>query len=171
MKNKRSDFIGGILLISFGLLALVTQFVNLSETMGLLILPLIAVAFLAAGIVTRHPGFIIPGGIIGGIGAGAFLIAGPFKSVSGDDQGAIFLLSFAAGWALITVLTAVFSKETHWWPLIPGGIMALIGGSILLGGVFNQTLTLLGKIWPLFLILGGAYILFNSRQHNQEKLP
>lgn len=167
MNKKRNELIGGILLIGFGALALIGQFVNLGNTMGLLVLPLISAAFLAAGVLARQVGFLIPGGIIGGIGLGVVL--NDVLNVSGDAAGGVFLLAFAAGWALITLLTALVTDETQWWPLIPGGIMALIGGSILLGGVFQSALVLLGKIWPLFLILGGVYILFKNRQQNREK--
>jgi hypothetical protein len=169
MKNNRNSLVGGILLIGLGFLALLGQFVNFTETLGLLVLPLLAAAFLAAGILTRHAGFIIPGGILGGIGLGTILIEGPFSHIQEDSQGGIFLLSFAAGWALITILTAILTNETHWWPLIPGGIMAVIGGSIMIGGLFNDALVLLGKIWPVFLIVGGVYILLKGSQRNREK--
>ncbi len=62
MNKKRNDLIGGILLIGLGALALIGQFVDFTETMGLFVLHIIAAAFLAAGVLTRHAGFIIPGG-------------------------------------------------------------------------------------------------------------
>ncbi len=169
MNNKRNDIIGGILLVLFGLLALSGQFVNFGELVGLLIVPGIGLIFLIAGIVARQPGFLIPGGILSGIGAGILLIEGPFAHVKGDAEGGIFLLAFAAGWVLITVTTAVFSKQTHWWPLIPGSILALIGGGLLTGGLMQGVLEIVGKIWPIFLILGGIYILYRGSQQNKEK--
>ena len=170
MKTKRNDWVGGILLIGFGLLALLGQFINFSDTFGLLLLPAIAAVFLIAGIVTRKVGFIIPGGIISGISLGTLLIEGPLSQVNGDAEGGVFMLSFAAGWALITILSAIFTDETHWWPLIPGGIMTVIGTGILFGGVFMSALTFLGKIWPVFLILGGAYLLLQSRRITEKSL-
>ncbi|MBE2201797.1 MAG: hypothetical protein IAE79_24515 [Anaerolinea sp.] len=167
MKENKNERIGGILLISLGLLALLGQFVDLSPWMGLLVLPTIGGIFLLAGIFSRNIGFLIPGGILSGIGLGAFLIEGPLSHLEGDADGAIFMLSFAFGWALITILSALFTKQTQWWPLIPGSIMALIGGGILIGGVFFSALELLGKIWPLFLILGGAYILFKGYRSSE----
>lgn len=169
MNNKRNDIIGGILLVLFGLLALIGQFVNFGELVGLLIVPGIGFIFLIAGIVARQPGFLIPGGILSGIGAGILLIEGPFAHVNGDAEGGIFLLAFAAGWVLITVTTAVFSKQTHWWPLIPGSILALIGGGLLTGGIMHNMLEIVGKIWPIFLILGGIYVLYRGSQQNKEK--
>ena len=170
MKTKRNDVVGGILLVGFGLMALLGQFVDFSDTLGMMILPVIAAVFLIAGIFTRNAGFIIPGGIIGGIALGTLLITGPFSQVGGDVEGGIFMLSFAAGWALITVLTAVFTQKPQWWPLIPGGIMAVIGTGILFGGVFMTVLAFVGKIWPVFLILGGVALLWQSRDINEKSL-
>lgn len=162
MKSKKNELVGGILLVSFGLLALLGQFINLSPWMGLLVLPIIGGIFLLAGIIARNVGFMIPGGILSGIGLGAFLIEGPLNNLKGDAEGAVFMLSFACGWALITILSALFTKKTQWWPLIPGGIMAFIGGGLLFGGAFISTLTLLGKVWPVFLIASGVYVIFKG---------
>ncbi|MCB8965933.1 MAG: hypothetical protein R3E31_17260 [Chloroflexota bacterium] len=162
MKSKKNELVGGILLVSFGLLALLGQFINLSPWMGLLVLPIIGGIFLLAGIIARNVGFMIPGGILSGIGLGAFLIEGPLNNLEGDAEGAVFMLSFACGWALITILSALFTKKTQWWPLIPGGIMAFIGGGLLFGGAFISTLTLLGKVWPVFLIASGVYVIFKG---------
>jgi hypothetical protein len=120
--------------------------------------------FLLLGIVQREAGWIIPGGILSGIGLGIVLNEGPFNLFPGLEDGGVFMLSFAAGWGLITLLTAVFTKETHWWALIPGGIMALIGAAVLWGGLFANGLELLGTLWPLALIIIGLAILLNARR-------
>jgi hypothetical protein len=72
------------------------------------------------------------------------------------------MLSFALGWLLVTVLTAVFTSETHWWALIPAAIMGLIGGTVLVGGLFETILSLLGDFWPVALIILGAWILIQA---------
>lgn len=169
LKENRNEWVGGLILIGLGLFFLANQFIDLNwDRLGVYFLPALGAAFLLAGIVGRQVGFLIPGGILSGIGWGSVLVTGPFAG-SGDTEGGVFMLTFAAGWALITVLTAVFTKETHWWPLIPGGIMALIGGGILFGGVFMQGLTLLGQIWPVFLILLGLIILFQGMKNGPAK--
>ncbi|MCA9969008.1 MAG: hypothetical protein KC425_02275 [Anaerolineales bacterium] len=170
MHAKRNELVGGLLLVTFGVLSLAAQFVSLPAFAGLLVLPAIALIFFIAGIAARQIGFLIPGGILAGIGLGAFLIEGPLAPIHGDAEGGIFLLSMAAGWALITLLSAVATPRTHWWPLIPGGIMALIGGSILLGGAFVTALELAGRLWPVILILFGfALVLQNARHGRSEK--
>ncbi|MCP4427889.1 MAG: hypothetical protein GY803_25680 [Chloroflexi bacterium] len=172
LKEKRNEFIWGVILIGVGLFALTGQFIDFNwnwDRLGIFFLPALGAAFLLWGILSRQAGLIIPGGIISGIGWGAALITGPMSGLGGDSEGGVFMLVFAAGWVLITVLTAVFTSKTHWWPLIPGGIMALIGAGILFGGVFMKGLTLLGQIWPVFLILLGLFVLFQGMRSNAVK--
>ena len=97
---------------------------------------------------------------------GILLTAGPFDDVSGDASGGIFLLSFPAGWFLIPVLSTIFTGDNHWWALIPGGIMAVIGGALLFGGMAIAVLEFLGQIWPVFLILGGLYLILRRSGKN-----
>lgn len=164
VEKKRESLVGGLILVLIGLIALAGQFIELDAfpNLGLLIVPGIGVLFLLWGVLTREDGLIIPGGIMSGIGLGIVLIAGPFNITNGENEGGIFMLSFALGWVLITVLTAVFTDETHWWALIPAAIMGLIGGTVLVGGVFETALRLLGDFWPLALIAVGGWILIQA---------
>lgn len=173
MTEKRTNLVGGLILIAIGLLALVGNFVDLIGLGDLAVFFMagLGTLFLLWGILTRETGLIIPGGIISGIGWGIALVAGPFNWVSGDAEGGVFMLAFAAGWVAITLLTAVFTSKTHWWALIPGGIMALIGLAVLYGGLFANALTLLGSLWPVVLIILGVAILFGARKAQQGKQP
>lgn len=169
--DKRGGIIGGLILILGGAMALLAQFVPDSWGMsfGLFILLGLGLAFIAAGIATREAGWFIPGGILTGIGAGVALVDGPLArlipaGVMPGDEGGLFMLAFGGGWFLITLLTAVFSDETHWWPIIPGVIMVLIGLAAGFGGLFGSALSLLGRAWPLALIAVGVYVLYRSRR-------
>lgn len=163
--GKRSGTIGGIVLIVIGLLALAAQFVEFGEWLGLLILPGLGLIFFAWGIATRESGLMIPGGILSGLGLGTLLITvGPFAGAEADFQGGIFMLAFALGWVLIPIVSALVTGDNHWWAVIPGGIMALIGAALIFGGVAFTALEWMGRIWPVFLILGGLYILLRRSQ-------
>jgi hypothetical protein len=161
VEKKRDGLVGGLILVGIGLIALAGQFVDLDSlpNLGLFILPIMGVIFLLWGILTREAGPIIPGGIMSGIGLGILLVAEPFEIVSAENEGGVFMLSFALGWLLVTVLTAVFTSETHWWALIPAAIMGMIGGTVLVGGVFETILSLLGDFWPVALIVIGIWVL------------
>lgn len=171
MQKKGNDTIGGLILLGIGLVALLNQLVSfeLTENFGLLILPGLGAFFLAWGILTHHAGRIIPGGILSGIGWGIYAIAGPLNVTSGDAEGGIFLIALGLGFGLITLLTAVFTKNTQWWALIPGGIIALIGTAVIVDGFLLEAVGFLGKLWPLGLILLGVHIVYHEARHKSTK--
>ncbi|MAT98859.1 MAG: hypothetical protein CL608_17075 [Anaerolineaceae bacterium] len=168
MEMQKKDFKGGLILIVIGLLALAFQLlpIQMSENMGLLIVPGLGALFLVWGILTRTDGLMIPGGILSGVGWGVYAIAGPFSIWQGDNEGGVFLIFLGLGFGLITLVTAVFGEETHWWALIPGSIIAFVGVAIMFGGALLSVLAFVGKLWPLALILIGISILVKA---NKEK--
>ncbi|WP_420644076.1 hypothetical protein [Candidatus Leptofilum sp.] len=168
MKQQKKDLTGGLILLTIGLIALAGQFITVPENFGVLIVPGLGALFLAWGILSRNAGLVIPGGILSGVGWGIYAISGPFSIWQGDNEGGVFLIFLGLGFGLITVVTAVFTKETHWWALIPGGIIALVGTAVLYGGVLLTVVAFLGKLWPVILILLGISILVNA---NREKAP
>ncbi len=107
--KRRGGLIGGLFLVGLGLYLLVAQFIR-AEWMGMLILPGLSLIFLAWGLFTRNAGLLVPGGILGGIALSAYLTSNTFKDGMDVTQGAVFLLAFAAGWALITVLSLLIGK-------------------------------------------------------------
>jgi hypothetical protein len=160
--TTRRSLAAGLALIAFGVLMLLGQ-LELAGGVKMLILPALAIIFLAWGLATRTFGLIIPGGILAGVGLGVYLIAQPLAAVAEPAQGAIFLLAFAAGWLLIALLSPLTADGFHWWPLIPGGIIGGLGALILAGDAGLQVLRLLGYAWPLALIAAGAWILLRRR--------
>ena len=172
LQEQRNHLFGGLILLAVGLVALLNQFFDIPifENLGIFFLSGLGLIFLLWGIFTREAGLMIPGGILSGIGLGIVLINGPFGATAGDQSGAIFMLAFAVGWFSIPLFTALFTDETHWWPLIPGAIMALIGGALLFQGPFMGALELLGMIWPLALIIGGVALLLGARKAKQPDL-
>lgn len=161
-RKQRNRLIGGLVLIGFGVYLLAAQFFQ-AAWMGNLILPVLGLAFSLWGLVTRNGGLLVPGGILSGIALGTVLVTGPYAGATGETQGGVFLLAFAAGWALIAVLSLVIGR-LQLWPLIPGGILALIGGLLLGGATGLQMLEWLGRLWPLALIAGGVAALLRVRR-------
>ncbi len=165
--RRSGPWLAGVILICVGVFLLLTQYVK-SDWLGMLFLPALGLVFLVWGAATRNVGLLIPGGILGGIGLGAVLIEGPFAHLGDEAKGGAFLLCFALGWGLITLLSALFTAKVHWWPLIPGGIMAVVGGALLASGVAPQWLTILGSIWPIALILVGLWLVIRWRGVRRE---
>ena len=160
--ERRGRWIGGTLLILFGVLLLAGQLLNWTWV-GTLIMPLIALVFLVWGLATGKDELLIPGGIFAGLGLGIVMTVHYGDIFGGETTGAVFLLSFALGWVLITVLSGLFTKTTHWWALIPGGIIGLVGGSLLVGESAWQMWEIAGRYWPIILIGIGLYLLFFAR--------
>ncbi len=165
--GRNSKLVAGIALIAIGVLALVAQVVK-SDWLGMLFLPTLGLIFLAWGSLTRKVGLLIPGGIISGLGLGAMLVESPLGQLGDPARGGLFLLAFALGWGLITLLSALFTSQTHWWPLIPGSIMAVVGGALLVGNIAPQILTVMGSLWPLGLIILGLYLLFGRKDTQRQ---
>ena len=167
MERKiNGGLIGGLVLLLGGILALIGQFVPdaWGEFFGTFLLLGLGLVFMAAGIISREAGWFIPGGILTGLGGGVALISGSWAARLPGDEGGWFMLTFAAGWLLIPIMTAIFAEETHWWALIPGGIIGLVGAAVLFGGVFTDALEWVGRLWPLALIVAGALLLWKARR-------
>ena len=162
-EDRRGRIIAGVSLVTIGLLTLVLQF---GETMNLgqYFLNALGLIFLIWGLTTDTFGLLIPGGILSGLGLGTYLVSGPLSSIEGQATAAVILLSFAAGWALITLLSGFTRDGFQWWPLIPGGIMAAIGGALLAGGLALEILSWLGRGWPLGLVVVGLYLILRRIQ-------
>lgn len=165
--EKRNRLAWGMVLVGIGLWMLMSNLTgwNLGAAFPLGL----GLLFLVWGSVSRKLGLLIPGGILSGIGAGALLLAGPFNGLTERASGGLFMLSFAVGWALITLASALFIRKVAWWPLIPGGIMAFIGGALVIGGPALEVLEYLGQGWPIALIAVGLYLILWRKGLQEEQ--
>ena len=153
---------GGIVLILLGLTALLARWFDIGSSMVLLI----GLAMLVWGAASRRTGWIIPGGVLTGIGLGILALQGPW-GIPGPVQNGVFLLCFAFGWFLIAALSAIFSC-VQWWALIPGGIMAALGGSILVthGAIRPEDMNLIYA--ALLIALGLGLLIYGARPRSSQ---
>lgn len=161
MTGKQGNFVSGLGLILLGLLFLVGQLTSW-DWFGMLVLPAMAVIFIGWGIITRSAGLFIPGGIFAGISMGIGLMSLPLASRVEDGEGGLFMLGFAAGWVLIPILAALFTREKHWWALIPAAVMGIIGLGLTTGGFLLELLAYINYVWPVLLIVVGLYLLIQK---------
>ncbi len=151
----RKDAIStGIVFVVIGAALLIAQAVELGSVLFLLI----AAVMLMLGVIRRSEGWFIPGGILAGLGVGVLLVEESNLAFT-FDEGAVFLLALAVGFALITALTALFVQKRVLWPLIPAVLLALVGGGIMAGGMALQVLEFVGRYWPIGFILVGLYVI------------
>lgn len=152
---------GGLVLILVGLLMLAGQYLG-DSGLSILVLPALALILLVWGIAARHAGPIIPGCILAGIALGTIL-EDRLVLPAPEAHGGVILVSMALGFAAIMPLAAVVTGDRHWWGLIVGAILGLIGLALLIGGQAMQVLEVAGQAWPLVLIALGVYLIVEQR--------
>lgn len=142
----------GTLLIVIGVALLLIDVTGVGDVAVVL---LGGLAFLATYVATRSYGFLVPGGILTGFGAD--LVAQDLGLV--DD---VTLFGLGAGFLLIPLVQLSVRAPREggwWWPLIPGGILVLIGAIEHLQG------DAAGLILPaVLIILGLAFLLSSARR-------
>ncbi|MEM9775883.1 MAG: hypothetical protein AAF902_15005 [Chloroflexota bacterium] len=164
--NKNNSIVSGVGLVALGAIFMVSQFVEFN---GLFFLLLLGLGFIGWSVLGRNKGLMIPGGILFGIGLGTILDETALSAtLGGDAGGGLFLIGFAIGWFLITALTKLFFNDFQWWPLIPGGIMAIIGVGLITDGALLTTIGSVGRWWPLILIVIGVSIIWSQFRKDEE---
>jgi hypothetical protein len=152
-EDRRGGLWTGAILIGVGALLLVGQ---LAPGAGRYVVLVVGLALLAGFVATRAYGFLIPGGIVTGIGVGIVL------TEAYPSAGGLFLLSLAAGFASIWVIGSLFRlRENHWWPLIPAAILGTIG-TVSVADQSGQFGDLLRLAWPIALVVVGALIVVRA---------
>ncbi len=157
-KNVQKIFLGVMLMLFGFVLATAQRFES-----GVLVLVVPGVTMLVWGCLTREVGWIIPGSIVSSIAAGtAVMLNKPVSQFTENNQAALFLVIFACGWFLITLLTRLFTGKAHYWALIPGFIIAAIGGLLLAGSTGEYILEMSNYLWAGVLVVIGLIILVKT---------
>jgi hypothetical protein len=147
----------GMLLIAGGLLWALVATTDLDAT---LVVPGVGLAFIAAYLVTRQYGLLIPGGILTGLGVGLVVAA-----QGGPDEAVV--LGLGLGFVAIPVIDGRLGDgDAAWWPLIPGGILTVVGVSRITGirdiGIY---------LVPAALILIGVVVLVRPSRDRRDPAP
>lgn len=146
MSINRARLIPGLILIALGIMFLLMQYFEFGPGLFLVLLGL---GFLIPYVLTHSYGMLIPGCILAGIGIGLMFDRPPLGTTIAVPIG------LGLGFLAIFVVQLVVARASHWWPLIPGSILVLVG---IAEGV-PQAQSLVEKGWPLVLVLIGLLIL------------
>jgi hypothetical protein len=124
----------------------------------------IGLALLAWGLITHLVGLIIPGCLVPTIAAGVFSAWADAPALATNSgyaltQTGTMLVWFAFGWILITIVSRMSHEKLIWWPLIPGGILAMVGWGLYIGGNPGNALSFISNTGSVALIIFGAYLL------------
>lgn len=156
MRGTRGGWVGGVVLILLGVL-LQVEAAYPGVLGGWAFLLVLGVLFLAAYLVDRQYGFLIPGCILAGLGVAVALVENGVVSAA-QEGGAItgiLGLSFLAIWLIDRLVSG--GRPAGWWPIIPGGILAVAGATLFTDN--EAWLQSIGRWWPAIFIVIGVWIL------------
>ena len=149
----------GVILIGLGLIFFAAQWFS---TGGAFVLGAMSFVFLALSASTRKIGFFIPGAIMGGLAIGVGL-----EEAGYGLQGSAVVLGLSGGFLAIFVANVATRMPAYWWPLIPGGILATVGTSELVGGTAGERIV--AYAWPLVLIAVGLFVLVDRTRQTAPR--
>jgi hypothetical protein len=142
------NLVPGLLLIGLGSYLAIVQLTGVGAEA---IVAIIGIGFLIAYAVTRTYGFLVPGGIMTGLGLGIV-----WETEIGSGGGSVVIGLGLGFLAIYLVDLAVNRSKALWWPVIPGGILTVIGGLAEADAVGLLVDTSL--VWPIVLIGIGAVL-------------
>lgn len=128
----------------------------------------IGLPLLLWGVSSRLFGLIIPGSLLVGIGPGIFLSWGIPREPNWLVQVGIMLVWFALGWLLITLFSRMLFHRFVWWPLIPGGILAVVGWGLYIGGDPDNAAGFISNTGAIGLMIFGLYLLLMRKGIHNE---
>jgi len=149
-KERKGQIVAGIILILLGL-----SFSGIRFIIGFhhnTFFLLLGGLFIAAYFYKDLYGLLIPGCLIIGLG----ITSGHFGLFRYSPY--YNTLGLGLGFVAIYVIDLLNKGKSHWWPLIPGGILTFLELSTRpynFWGFFHV-------IWPIIIILLGLYMILNS---------
>lgn len=123
----------------------------------------LGLVLLAIGVNKRLIGLIIPGCLLLSMGPGTALAWGNMHGGNSLAQTGVMLVWYALGWGLITLFSRVVIEQFVWWPLIPGGILAMVGWGLYIGGNPGNAVNFISNTGSIVMIIFGVYLLLMRR--------
>ncbi len=154
----RDRVVFALVLIVVGVIGLITQVWRPTTDVGGWVVGLIGLGFLGAFLYTRQYGYLVPGGIMTGLGAG-IVVSQVVTWTSSQGEGGAVVLGLGLGFLAIWVIGALMrTAQNHWWPMIPGGILVIVGAALLIGGTAIDVL----DYWGFGVVAVGLLILWRA---------
>lgn len=157
-RRRRDPFVFGIVLVVIGLVAVGDQLWQPTADIGGLVMLAIGLGLVAAFAYTRQYGYLVPGGIVTGIGAGV-LVSQTWTVKGSEAEGGVVTLGLALGFfAIWAIAEAVHLERRHWWPIVPGTILGIVGSALLVGGDAVRVL----DYWGIGLVVVGLFVMWRT---------
>lgn len=152
--DGRALLVVGVVLLVIGVAALISQFQPDLGQYFPLALGLVLLAIFAA---TRSYVALVFGGIFTGIGGG--LLVSQLLTATGDIEGGLIVLGLGLGFFGIAATSAMLEmKERHWWPLVPGSILSLVGLGLLVNAFEEPLVGPIVLVGVGLLLIAVAYV-------------
>jgi hypothetical protein len=125
--GPREQMFAGAAILLVGLIALGAE---LFADFGRFAPLLVGVALLGLFIYSRNYLALIGGCIVTGVGAGVALSY--LLGMTGEAEGGATTLGLGLGFISIWAISLLVGlREHHWWPLVPGAILSVVGVNLL----------------------------------------
>lgn len=111
------------------------------------VLLVMGLVFLGAYLSQKRYWLMVPAGVLMGLGVGRLLDKNLTGFAEGDQLG------LGVGFLAIYLVPLLYQRKSHWWPLIPGGVLIL--------SAFESTENIARYLfdhWPLALVAAGALL-------------
>jgi hypothetical protein len=116
----------------------------------------IGAVLFAVFLVSRSYPALVGAGIVGGLGIG--LVVAQMFPGNGLADGAGATLGLGLGFISVWLISTLLSlKERHWWPLIPGLILSIVGVSLAFDAVSKPLIAPIALLLLGVLIMGVGY--------------
>jgi pimeloyl-ACP methyl ester carboxylesterase len=121
---------------------------------------------------TRHIGRIVTGCLVGGLIVAVALVLGPVAGAQEHVITGTALLTFAASWALLAMLSMRWPDQPQRWAFAPAAFMGLAGAALLVFAPNGEVVDALGWVWPpLFLaLLAGTVVRVHRDLHSRSRV-
>ena len=119
----------------------------------------VGLTLLIWGLYSRLFGLIIAGSLLVAIGPGIYMAWGTELAVNGLTRTGMMLVIFSLGWALMVLFARKIFSKFIWWPLIPGGVLAMVGWGLYIGGDPGNAGSFIANTGSISLIIFGLYLI------------
>jgi len=114
-----------------------------------------------------HIGWVVAGSLAAGLLSAALLVVAPFVPATEDGVTGAILFGFGLGWAMLAVLSALFTDQPQRWALVPALVMGVSGLVLIVFG--SSVRGVLNWVWPPVLLVLAIWMIVGVRRQLRSR--